>query len=153
MKRTFETQEDRKLYLARCDHLSDLKQLLSPVPSIVSNNCLAGRMYQDMESPYLSPTVGLYFFFPDYVEFLSDLDKNINADLIFTESSKYELGRRRISGEKRKYPVALLDGRIEIHFLHYLSQEEAREKWERRCSRLNQGNLHILACDRDHCTE
>ena len=46
--------------------------------SIISNNCWAGRVYQYLDMPYLSPTAGLYFFAPDYIKFVSNLRKYLD---------------------------------------------------------------------------
>jgi uncharacterized protein (DUF1919 family) len=151
--RVFELEEDRELYLKRCQYTDALRDCFMSPPSIISNNCLAGRIYQDLELSYLSPTAGLYFFFPDYIEFLADLESNIKAELYFTDKSKYELGNQRIAVAGHRYPIANLNNKVEIHFLHYSSKEEATEKWTRRCSRVNLDNLLILACERDLCTE
>ena len=42
----------------------------------------------------------------------------------------------------KKYPIGLIDD-IEIHFLHYKDEEEARNKWNRRIERMNWDNLFI----------
>lgn len=42
---------------------------------------------------------------------------------------------------------------VEIFFLHSHSVEEAKEKWERRCKRINWDNLLIKFNDQNGCTE
>ena len=42
---------------------------------------------------------------------------------------------------------------MEIHFLHYHTEEEAAEKWYRRAGRVNWGNLLVIAMEQDLCTE
>lgn len=49
----------------------------------------------------------------------------------------------------RRYPVGMLKGNgtlpdIKIHFLHYRSFEEAREKWLERSGRLDFDNLCVV---------
>ena len=41
------------------------------------------------------------------------------------------------------YPIGTLDNKIEIHFLHYKSVQEAKEKWTNRKMRINYENLLI----------
>lgn len=137
----------------RSEFFSGLSPLIDASPSIISNNCLAGRIYQDFGLPYSSPTAGLYFFFPDYIEFLKDFETNIKRNLTFVSQSKYDLGNERIANSKHKYPIALLDGKFEIHFLHYQTQYEAESKWYRRCERLNLKNIIVLGSQLDLCTE
>jgi uncharacterized protein (DUF1919 family) len=47
-----------------------------------------------------------------------------------------------------------LGGDVEVHFMHYLSEGEAQEKWERRLKRLvqNPNRLFIKFDDRDLVT-
>ena len=42
---------------------------------------------------------------------------------------------------------------IEIFFLHYHSEQEAREKWERRIQRINWNKLLVKFNDQNGCTE
>ncbi len=108
--------------------------------TVISNNCWAGRVYQYLDMPYLSPTVGLYFFSPDYIKFVSDLRHYLELPLVFidAEESRYfsELKRKNQTDK----PIGLL-GDVEIVFLHYKSREEALEKWNRRKARVNFDNI------------
>lgn len=49
--------------------------------------------------------------------------------------------------------IQLYDLEIEIIFLHYHSKEEALDKWERRCRRINFNKLVIFGSDNDRCTK
>ncbi len=141
------------LKLLRSKYRSDLTEYFSDNPTIISNNCLAGFVYQDTQTPYTSPTIGMYFFFPDYIEFLSDIENNLHAELTFTNVSKYKLGNERIKKAKFKYPIGLLNNTMEIHFLHYSSEQEALDKWKRRLERVNMNNLVVLGTQLDLCSE
>lgn len=120
--------------------------------SVISNNCWAGRLYQYLDMPYLSPTAGLYFFAPDYIKFVSDLHRYLNTPLHFInpeESKYYEEIKKRGQTEK---PVGILDD-VEIVFLHYKTKEEAEEKWNRRKERVNFDNIILKFSRMDLCTE
>lgn len=120
--------------------------------SIISNNCWAGRVYQYLDMPYLSPTAGLYFFAPDYIRFVSNLKHYLGCKLEFInpeDSKYYELLKER---NQLSVPVALLDD-VEIIFLHYKTPEEAAEKWYRRASRVNYDNIIIKLSRMNLCTE
>ena len=120
--------------------------------SIISNNCWAGRVYQYLDMPYLSPTAGLYFFAPDYIKFVSDLRRYLATDLRFIkaeESRYYEELKKRNQTDK---PIAVLND-VEIVFLHYKTQEEAAEKWNRRKERVNFDNIILKFSRMDFCTE
>lgn len=120
--------------------------------SVISNNCWAGRVYQYLDMPYLSPTAGLYFFAPDYIKFVSDLRRYLATELRFIEpeESKYygEIKKRNQTDK----PIGILDD-VEIVFLHYKTKEEAAEKWNRRKERVNFDNIIIKFSRMDLCTE
>lgn len=117
--------------------------------TIISNNCWGGLVYQYFGLPYNSPTVGLFIMDDDYIKFLENFDYYISQSLIFIpfEASRYHNYLTRESTAKAYYPIAQL-GNIEIHFLHYHSEEEACIKWERRCRRINQNRLLIKMSQR-----
>lgn len=122
--------------------------------SIISTNCFAGRIMQDVGMEYNSPTLGLYFMYPDFIEFLQNLRYYLTeAKIEFVSRSKYTLGNERKEKWSHWYPIGLLGGKVEIHFLHYHSESEAAEKWYRRASRVNFDNLFIIGMDQNLCTE
>ena len=121
--------------------------------SIISSNCFAGRIMQDLKMPYNSPTLGLYFMYPDYIEFLRNLKFYLTeAKIEFVAHSKYPIGDERRSKWSHWYPIGLLDGKVEIHFLHYHTEEEAAEKWYRRAARVNFDNILVIGMDQNLCT-
>lgn len=146
-------QKKKYLKYLRSRYAESLRRYLPDDPCIISNNCLGGFIYQDLGLSYTSPTAGLYFFFPDYIEFLADLENNLKLDIEFVSHSKYQLGNERLANVKMKYPVGLLGGKFEIHFLHYTSREEAESKWKRRVERINPNNFVILGTELDLCSK
>lgn len=120
--------------------------------SVISNNCWAGKVYQYLDMPYLSPTAGLYFFAPDYIKFVKNLKGYLDTDLEFIppEESKYfDVLKKRNQLDK---PIGRL-GDVEIVFLHYPTKEEALEKWNRRKERVNFDHIIIKFSRMDLCTE
>ncbi len=120
--------------------------------SVISNNCWAGRVYQYLDMPYLSPTAGLYFFAPDYIKFVSDLRKYLGTPLRFIkpeESKYYEEIKKRNQTDK---PIGILDD-VEIVFLHYKTKEEAEEKWNRRKERVNYDNIILKFSRMNLCSD
>lgn len=109
---------------------------------------------QDFGMKYNSPTLGLYFMYPDFIEFLSNLSFYLtDAKIEFVEHSKYPIGDKRRAAWSHWYPIGLLGGKVEIHFLHYHSEKEAAEKWYRRAKRVNFDNLLIIGMQQNLCTE
>ncbi len=111
--------------------------------SILSNNCCGGFIYKDMKLQFLSPTIGLFFFTPDYIRFLSGLDRYLGMDLSFTRESRFNV--------VPSYPIGLLDD-IEIHFTHYRDQEHARAKWNERKTRIRKDRLFVVGAEVLGCT-
>lgn len=150
--RPYRKLRDKKLASKRKPYLDDIKTILGEGCSIISSNCFAGRIMQDIGMEYNTPTLGLYFWAPDYIEFLSDLKHYLSADITFVAHSKYPLGDERRANWSHWYPIGLLDGKVEIHFLHYHTEEEAAEKWNRRAARVNFDNLIVIGMDQNLCT-
>lgn len=138
----------------RRPYLKELAILIDNNTSIISSNCFAGRIMQDKKMQYNTPTLGLYFMYPDYIEFLQHLEYYLKeAKIEFVDKSKYPLGNERHKQWKHWYPIGLLGGKVEIHFLHYHTVEEAAEKWYRRAARVNMNKLLIIGMDQNLCTE
>ena len=119
--------------------------------TIISNNCWGGMVYECYDLRKDSPTVGLYFMADDYVRFLSKLHFYINQKLLFIkpeQSNYYNLFKN--DKDWLSYPKARLDD-VEIVFMHYNSEKEARESWERRCKRIHWDNLLVKFNDQNGC--
>lgn len=110
--------------------------------TIISNNCWAGVVYQYYNLPYQSPTVGMYIFSDDYVRFVSNLKYYCSCDLSFINAKDSRYFKVLKERGHENIPIGVLDD-VEIMFLHYPSQEEALEKWNRRVRRINWNHLII----------
>lgn len=118
--------------------------------TIISNNCWAGFIYQKYGLKYLTPTIGLYFIGDDFVKFCSNIEYYLEQTLTFIpwESSRWY---SQIKND-RSYPVGKLDD-IEVYFMHYNSEEEAYEKWERRKKRINRNKIIFKMSQREGCSK
>ncbi len=120
--------------------------------SIFASNCAAGFIYQDAGLPYTTPTIGLFFHSPCFIELLENFSW-VNDSLKFVHKSKYESTNIARQKSNNYYPIAIIGNDIEIHFLHYTSEAEAKEKWQRRLAKLNYDNLLILFSVREKANE
>lgn len=121
--------------------------------TIISNNCWGGHVYRYFSLPYLSPTIGLYFFANDYVKFVSGLKKYIDSDIEFIsiDESIHKEELLKIGGKSLACPIGrLLD--IEIIFLHYKSIDEARTKWNNRKKRIVWDNIILKMSEMNNCS-
>ena len=121
--------------------------------SINSNSCVAGGIYQKLDMLYATPTVGLFLFPDDYIEFLEKLEYYIKQPLQFKPISKYNEANERRKKSHQYYPIGVLGTDIEVHFLHYKNENEAKEKWTRRKKRINFRNLFIIWDDKENFKE
>lgn len=135
------------------------KRLKNKDFTIISNNCWGGTVYEAYNLPKGSPTVGLFFVAKDYIEFLSDLKGYIYGGLTFIKpiESRWKY-MTEVSGNKRfgSYPIGVLSNgkkTVEVFFLHYKNEEEARDKWNRRIKRINWDKMLIKFNDQNGCTE
>lgn len=92
----------------------------------------------------MSPTINLWMKPKDFIKYCSNLKHYSQCKLEFLDSSLY-------LSASEKYPVACLDDII-IYFLHYASEEDARQKWEERTNRINYDNVRCILSERDGCT-
>jgi len=113
--------------------------------TIISNDCWGGGVYEDLNLPYLTPTIGLFFYAECYIEFIHNLKYYLSQDLKFQSHSKYEI-------DHIDYPIGYIDD-IEIHFLHFDSEKHAAEKWNARKLRVNYENIYFKFSDRNLCTD
>lgn len=115
------------------------QRLTNHTMSVIASNCNGAFILHDLNEQFRSPFVNLYLEPADFVKYLQNM----------TAYNQMELGF--ISTDK-PYPVGKLAD-ITLHFMHYHSEQEAREKWQERLKRLNLDNLFIMMTDRDGCTE
>lgn len=121
--------------------------------TIISDNCWGGTVYQSYGLSYNTPTVGMYIITEDYIKLLSDLKHYMSVELDFinpTESKHYHQLSHK--GSFGTHPIGKLDD-VELMLLHYESEEEAYEKWHRRCKRINWDKMIVKLNDQNLCKE
>lgn len=149
-------RKTRNLFLKagrRCAAAARRSRLKKKDFTIISNNCWGGDIYQMFGLPYASPTIGLFFYESDYIKFLENMSGYLSCQLEFipiVESRFYGKVCGELGEQRAVYPVAKL-GDVEVHFLHYHSEEEARAKWTRRCQRINFDRLLVKLSERTDC--
>lgn len=126
------------------------KKLKSNDFSIISNNCFAGIFYQHLGLQYNTPTIGLYFYPKEYIKFLKKFDFYIKQPLNFIKTNESKYYDELCKNGYNNVIVGILKD-VEIVFLHYKTEEEARIKWEKRCKRLSK-NIIFKFNDQNGCT-
>ncbi len=120
--------------------------------SIISNNCWAGSVYKYFGLPYLSPTVGLYFYPDDYNKLCYNLREYMAEEVKYLKFEESKHKEKLAKKGQTNVPLGLL-GDIEIIFLHYPTFEEAADKWNRRAKRINWDNVFIKNSEMNGTTE
>lgn len=134
-------------YFAKCRR----NKLKNKNFTIISNNCWGGHVYRYFNLPYDSPTIGLYLFSADYIKFIGNLKYYIDKDLTFINYKNSKYKDELVKYNQVNVPIGKLDD-IEIIFLHYHSEEEARTKWNRRKARIHWDNLYYKMSEQNLCT-
>lgn len=101
--------------------------------TILSQNCIGSIMYHDLGQKFCSPTINMLFKPNEFIKFLNNLDDYLKYDIVFINTNK-------------PYPVGVLKD-ITIQFVHYNSEEEVKDSWNRRKKRINWNNLFVICCD------
>ena len=131
----------RKMY-----RLNRKKRLKNPNPTIIVNNCIGGIIYSDLNLEFTSPTIDVLFghMGNDFFKFLDHLEYYAACDMeqIFPDGCNYPVGQMKREGEE-----------VNIHFVHDTSFEDAREKWTRRCERMDLDNVYVIFETGDLITE
>lgn len=130
---------EKNLYLREIINKKNRERLKNTDFSLISSNCNGAFILHDLGLRFNSPTVNLFLNAKDYIKFLKKLDYYLSLNLVFNHNTNLN------------YPVGVLDD-ISIFFMHYKTEEEAKNKWEERKKRINYNNLFILMTDRDGCT-
>ena len=107
--------------------------------SVISSNCNGAFILHDLGQRFNSPTVNLFLYPKDFIKLLKNLKYYMSLDLNFVKEDGIY------------YPIGNLDG-IKIYFMHYKTEEEAKQKWDSRKARINYDNIFVLMTDRDGCT-
>jgi uncharacterized protein (DUF1919 family) len=118
--------------------------------SIVSNDCWGGMAYEELGMRYESPFVGLFIVPEDYIRLLRDLRKSVTGELTFRHTSRHPEINRWREQIQRQYPIGLIGDDVEVHFLHYKTEPEARSKWRRRAERILWDKLRVKMSWHDH---
>jgi uncharacterized protein (DUF1919 family) len=129
------------------------RQLKNRGFSIIGNNCFVGGMYHKYGLKYSSPTIWTYIFPDEYLRFLANLDWYLSQPLEFVETSKHAMSKRFTELTGKTYPVGLLGGDVEVHFMHYRTRKEATEKWNSRLKRFCMDNLFVVFSDSEEFKE
>lgn len=125
------------LTLRKWHNARNRKRLKNRTPTLLASNCTGGFILHDLGLPFHSPFVNLYLTPKDFIRYLQRIEHYQTQPLQFIECGK-------------TYPVAKLAD-LTLHFMHYESEQAAKNKWQARTQRMNLDQLFIIMTDRDGC--
>jgi len=105
--------------------------------SIITADCVGGRISSLAGNEYRSPTVGLLLHGDSYFELVSDLPRYLKEPVVedVDESAR------------RGYPVGRM-GRVTLYFMHYPTFAVAESAWRERAARVDPDNVVLVYTDR-----
>jgi uncharacterized protein (DUF1919 family) len=136
---------------------NEKRRLVNRSFSLFTNNCLAVRYCIDRGLRYNSPTMSLFMLGDSYINFLENLPHYLTVEPIDYTNSGRQILRHlpnkiaKIMGADYRYPLGLLDDSVLIHFNHYLTFADARDKWVRRCGRVDMNNVFVIMSELFDC--
>ena len=121
--------------------------------TVISNNCFGGFVYQRYGMAYQTPTAGLFFMPDEYLRLLAEPKRYFALPLVFIDpmDAPHAAFLRAQDASYGSYPVARL-GDVTVYFMHYPTEKEAREKWERRVKRICWDKVLYKFCDQNGAT-
>ncbi|MGX3065835.1 DUF1919 domain-containing protein [Ursidibacter arcticus] len=125
-------------YIRKIVNYRNQKRPLNRNFTVISSNCTGAFILHDLNLRFNSPFVNLFLTPTDFIRYLKNIEYYQQQSLTFIETEK-------------RYPVAKLSN-LTIHFMHYSSADEAKNKWQQRTQRMNLAQLFIIMTERDGCT-
>jgi uncharacterized protein (DUF1919 family) len=104
--------------------------------TVISNNYWGSHIYQALDTACRTPFAGLFIPPRSYLCLLKHFDAFISADLKFADQSalaSINLWRER---EGLRYPIGLLEKDVELHFVRFADEQDARTQWQQGCQRI-----------------
>ena len=124
-----------KLFRSTLVNTKNKRQLKNHDFSLLCNNCNGGIITHDLGEAFRSPTVNMFFPRDHFFRFCEDLEYYLTQPLTPCDNP--------ITKPEFDYPVCNLAD-LELHFMHYKSFAEAKDRWTVRSARLNFDNLFVM---------
>ena len=78
--------------------------------TLITNNCIAGLLYHDLNLEFKSPIINMYILANDYIRLLNDFDFYLENELL------------ELKDIDKTYPIGTIgfdEKMITLHFLHF----------------------------------
>lgn len=113
--------------------------------SIITNNCLGGKLAHDFGLPLNSPVVNMQMTPEDFVKFCARQDEYLEQEFVEADNinGTCKLTFKKVGGGDIDFPVAMI-GDIYLYLQHYDNFQDAKEAWERRKKRIKEKRFYVL---------
>lgn len=107
--------------------------------TIISQNCVGGVIYADLDLEFKTPTINMFIEDENFVKLVENFEYYMQIEAV----PKCECYIDPIDNKIRYPKIAI--GDIELCCIHYKNCQEAIEAWERRKKRVNYNNIYVIA--------
>jgi uncharacterized protein (DUF1919 family) len=125
--------------------------------TVLSNDCWGQALYEGYGLPCQTPLAGGGMYSDCFLRFLGNIEGYLGSRLRFVPKTRYlALGRIRNqrAAQGLPWPIGLLGDDVEVHFLHYRTEDESRRAWDAGCERLNLNRIAVkFSADKDGATQ
>ena len=115
--------------------------------TLLTPDCIGGRLYHDLRLQFRSPTINLMMFQPHFLLFVSNIEEYVDGSFTFYSDAEYTCPCAKLKPKKEDLPEII------VHFSHYDDKDIAEKKWRERAKRINWDNIFVLIEERDGITE
>jgi uncharacterized protein (DUF1919 family) len=120
--------------------------------TVISNDCWGQALYEGYGLPYQTPLVGAGMHADCFLCFLTDIEGYLRSPLRFIAKSRY-MAVKRLRNHSHLWPIGLLRDDVEVHFMHYYTEDACRRMWDAGCEKLRLDRLAVkFTADKDGAT-
>jgi uncharacterized protein (DUF1919 family) len=121
--------------------------------TVISNDCWGQALYQEWGLPCQTPFAGSGMHADCFLRFLEDIPGFLDAPLRFVSLSRHtSVNRLRLRRES--WPMAVLGGEVEVHFMHHHNEHDAERTWRRGCELINLDRIAVkFSVDKDGASQ
>lgn len=121
--------------------------------TVISNDCWGQALYEELGLPSRTPLIGSGMHAECFLRFLTDIPGYLAMPLRFISVSRHG-SVNRLRTRRGGWPMATLGDGVEVHFLHYRTEEASRRAWEDGCQNVNLDRLAIkFTVDKDGASQ
>lgn len=121
--------------------------------TVLSNDCWGQALYEGYGLPSQTPLIGGGMYADCFIRFLGDIEGYLHSPLKFVGTTRH-LALNRVRNQRWPWPIAVLRDDVEVHFLHFRTEDESRRAWDAGCDKVNLKRIAVkFSADKDGATD